>query len=127
MQFCAARFAVFLTEIWFRAARAHLLEDKIMSTTKEEGPAAEVAGNVQEIGKDLLNTAGAQIGVTAKELSDRAQQLYADFADVVRESTVERPFVALAIAAGAGFILGALYAANRSASDDNRGGWRDRD
>jgi ElaB/YqjD/DUF883 family membrane-anchored ribosome-binding protein len=98
-----------------------------MSMTKDEGQAAEVAGNVQEIGKNLLNTAGAQIGVTAKELSDRAQQLYADFADVVRESTVERPFAALAIAAGAGFILGALYAANRSASDDNRGGWRDRD
>jgi ElaB/YqjD/DUF883 family membrane-anchored ribosome-binding protein len=98
-----------------------------MEPTKQEGAAAEVAGEAQEAGKELLNTASAQIGATAKDLSSKAQQLYADFAEVVRESTVERPFAALAIAVGVGFILGALHGANRPAPDNDRGDWRNPD
>ncbi|WP_233849610.1 CsbD family protein [Paraburkholderia sp. HD33-4] len=96
-----------------------------METTKEEGPLREMAGNVQQAAGDLLGDVGAQVSGTAKELSGKAQQLYADFADVVRESTVERPFAALAIAAGVGFVLGALHAATRSRPNDIRHDWRD--
>ncbi|MFM0061019.1 CsbD family protein [Paraburkholderia phytofirmans] len=98
-----------------------------METTNGDKTVAEVASNVQAAGKDLLDTASAQIGGTAKELSGKAQQLCADFTDVVRESTVEKPFAALAIAAGVGFILGALHASSRSVADNNRGDWRERD
>jgi uncharacterized protein YjbJ (UPF0337 family) len=98
-----------------------------METTNGEGTAREAAGDVQQAAGELLADAGAKVSGTAKELSGKAQQLYADFADVVRESTVERPFAALAIAAGAGFILGALRAANRARRDDVRGDWRDRE
>ncbi|WP_168787703.1 CsbD family protein [Paraburkholderia aromaticivorans] len=98
-----------------------------METTKAEGTLREAAGDVKQAAGDLLDSAGAQVSGTAKELSGKAQQLYADFADVVRESTLERPFAALAIAAGLGFILGALRTANRSRSDNGRSDWRDRE
>ncbi|MFM0204097.1 CsbD family protein [Paraburkholderia fungorum] len=98
-----------------------------MESTKGEGTLREIAGDVQQAAGDLLGNAGAQVSGTAKELTGKAQQLYADFAEVVRESTVERPFAALAIAAGVGFILGALHAANRSGPDNDRGDRRDRE
>jgi uncharacterized protein YjbJ (UPF0337 family) len=97
-----------------------------METTKGEGTLREMAGDVQQAAGNLLGDASAQVSGTAKELSGKAQQLYADFTDVVRESTVERPFATLAIAAGVGFVLGALRAANRSRPDDVRDNWRDR-
>jgi uncharacterized protein YjbJ (UPF0337 family) len=98
-----------------------------METTKGEGTLREVAGDVQQAAGNLLDNAGAQVSGTARELGGKAQQLYADFADVVRESTVERPLAALTIAGGVGFILGALYAANRSRPDNVRSDWRDRE
>lgn len=98
-----------------------------METTKGEGALTEVAGDLQQAAGDVLGDTGEQISGKARELSGKAQQLYADFADVVRESTVEQPFTALAIAAGVGFILGALHAATRVRPDNYRGDWRDRD
>ena len=100
-----------------------------METTNGDRTVAEVASDVQTAGKDLLDTAGEQIGGTAKELSGKARQLCADFTDVVRESTVEKPFSALAIAAGIGFIFGALHASSRSVANNNNnsGNWRERD
>lgn len=98
-----------------------------METTKGEGTVSEAAGDLQEAAGDVLSDASEQVSGKAKELSGKAQQLYADFADVVRESTVEQPFTALAIAAGVGFILGALHAATRVGYGNGRGDWRDRD
>ncbi|WNC95448.1 CsbD family protein (plasmid) [Paraburkholderia sp. FT54] len=97
-----------------------------METTNIDGM-REAAGDVQRAAANLLNDGGAQIGAAASELGGKARQLYADFAEVVRESTVEKPVAALAIAAGVGFILGALHAANRSRSNQVRGDWRDRE
>jgi len=96
-----------------------------METTKGEGTLEDVAGDVQQATGDLLKETGAQVGATAKELSGKARQLYADFAEVVRESTLERPFAALAIAAGVGFILGALHTANRPGPRNSRNESRD--
>jgi uncharacterized protein YjbJ (UPF0337 family) len=98
-----------------------------METTKEEGKLREVTGDAQQAAGDLLGDAGAQVSGKAKELSGKAQQLYADFAQVVRDSTAERPFAALAIAAGVGFILGALRAGNRFGPTNVRGEWGDRE
>lgn len=98
-----------------------------METTKGEGALREAVGDVQQAAGDLLGDAGAQVSGKAKELSGKAQQLYTDLADVIRESTLERPFAALAIAAGVGFILGALRATNRARPDNGRSDWRDRE
>ncbi|MGF6998366.1 CsbD family protein [Paraburkholderia sp. GAS32] len=89
-----------------------------MESTKGEATLREAAGDVQQAVVDQLGNASAQVSGTAKELSGKARQLYADFAEVLREPTVERPFEALAIAAGVGFILGTLHAANRSRPDN---------
>jgi ElaB/YqjD/DUF883 family membrane-anchored ribosome-binding protein len=97
-----------------------------METTKDDETQRERAGDIQQAAGDLLGDVSAQVSDTAKELSGKAQQLYADFTDVVRESTVERPFAALAIAAGVGFVLGALHAATRSRPHDVRHDSRDR-
>jgi uncharacterized protein YjbJ (UPF0337 family) len=98
-----------------------------METTKGEGALREAVGDVQQAAGELLGDAGAQVSGKAKELSGKAQQLYADLADVVRETTVERPFAALAIAAGIGFVLGALRSASRARPDYSRDDWRDRE
>lgn len=98
-----------------------------METTKGEGVVKEVAGNVEQAAGDLLGDAGMQVSGAARELTGKTQQLYADFVEVVRDTTTERPFAALAIAAGVGFVLGALRAANRSRPDTSRSDWRDRD
>jgi ElaB/YqjD/DUF883 family membrane-anchored ribosome-binding protein len=85
-----------------------------MESTNGDDAVKQAAAGAQQAAGDLLAAAEAKAGATAKELGDRAQQLYGDFVNVVRESTLERPFSALAIAAGVGFMLGALHAANRS-------------
>lgn len=91
-----------------------------METTKLEGTLREAAGSVEETVGSVLGDTGTQMSGKAKELGGKAQQLYADFAEIVRESTTERPIAALAIAAGVGFILGALHAASRSKADYDR-------
>jgi ElaB/YqjD/DUF883 family membrane-anchored ribosome-binding protein len=98
-----------------------------MESTDGDDAVKQAAADVQHAVGDLLAAAEAKAGETAKEFGDRAQQLYGDFVNVVRESTLERPFSALAIAAGVGFILGALHAANRSRPVYIRAGERTRD
>ena len=87
-----------------------------METGKVEGAVKEIGGKVQEAAGEMLGDTGTQMAGTAREFSGKAQQVWADLTDVVRETTTERPFTALAIAAAAGFILGALRSA--SARDD---------
>ncbi|CAB3675868.1 CsbD family protein [Paraburkholderia rhynchosiae] len=82
-----------------------------METGKVEGVVNEMGGKVQQTAGEMLGDTGTQMAGTAREFSGKAQQVWADFTDVVRESTLERPFTALAIAAAAGFILGALRSA----------------
>lgn len=98
-----------------------------METTKVEGSLSEATSKVQEAAGDLLENAGTQISAKTRELGNKTQQLYTDFAGIVRESTVERPFAALAIAAGVGFLLGMLRTANRRRPDDSRRDWTNRD
>lgn len=88
-----------------------------MDTTGEEGALPEIAGDVKQAAGNLPGDPGTHIGGTAKELSRNSQQLYADCTELIRASVVERPFSALAIAAGVGFILGALHATSRRQPD----------
>lgn len=82
--------------------------------TTQEGPQAQGDDDAHGDGANVLQTAGAQATGEARELNQKARQLYADLLVVVRDSTVTRPFAALTVAAGVGFILGALRAVNRS-------------
>jgi ElaB/YqjD/DUF883 family membrane-anchored ribosome-binding protein len=94
-----------------------------MENTNGEGPVGDDVEKVQQATADLLKDAAAQAGESAKELSGKAQQLFADMAGVLRTSAAERPFAAIAIAAGVGFILGALHATTRrsaASGDDER-------
>nr|WKF60849.1 hypothetical protein HUO10_005371 [Paraburkholderia busanensis] len=97
-----------------------------METTKAEGTLQEAVGGAQRAAGDLLGDAATQISGSARELGGKAQQLYADFAEVVRESTSERPFAALAIAAAAGFVLGAIHASTRARPGGRNADWQDR-
>jgi ElaB/YqjD/DUF883 family membrane-anchored ribosome-binding protein len=102
-------------------APPHVPEEQTMEQTNGQPTLQADSGNAQQAAEDLLDDAGAQVTGKAKELSSKAQQLSADFAATLRASTVERPFSALAIAAGVGFILGALHAANRHRADYRTG------
>ena len=81
-----------------------------MDSDKVEGTVKEMVGKVQDAAGDLLGETGTQAAGKARELSGRAQQLYADTTDIVRNKTVDSPFTALAVAAGLGFLLGAIWA-----------------
>ncbi len=91
-----------------------------MGSTKTEGTLREAAGDVQRAAGELLGNAGAQVSGAAQELSGKAQQVYSDFAEGIRESTVQRPLLALAIAAGLGFIFGALRVTSGSRRSKGR-------
>jgi uncharacterized protein YjbJ (UPF0337 family) len=86
-----------------------------MDANKGEGVVKEIAGKVQDAAGGLMGDAGTQAAGKARELGGKAQQLYADTADIVRDKTVDSPFTALGIAAGIGFLLGAIWSAADSA------------
>lgn len=98
-----------------------------METTKPAGSLSEAAGKVQQAAGNFLDDAGTQVSAKASELGDKAQRLYTDFAGIVRESTVERPFTTLAMAVSVGFLLGTLRAANRPRADGSARNRKDRD
>jgi ElaB/YqjD/DUF883 family membrane-anchored ribosome-binding protein len=81
-----------------------------METSKSEGTLQQSAGHKEE----TLGDTGAQVSGKAKELSGKAQKLYGDVRGIARDSAAERPLMALGIAAGIGFVLGMLRAANRA-------------
>jgi uncharacterized protein YjbJ (UPF0337 family) len=103
-----------------RPRAAHKLKERSMETTNAEGTLREVSGHVQEAVGGLLGDTGAQLSGKAKELGGKAQKLSADFAEIVRDTTAERPLMALGIAAAVGFVLGMLRAANRPGPDSVR-------
>jgi uncharacterized protein YjbJ (UPF0337 family) len=88
-----------------------------METTHAEGTLREVSGKVEEAVGGLLGDTGAQVSGKAKELAGKAQKLSADLTDILRDTTAERPLMALGIAPGVGFVLGMLRAANRASPD----------
>jgi|GEM_PF-364969 len=81
-----------------------------MDSDKVEGKVTEIAGKLQNAAGDLLDETGAQAVGRARELGDKAQQLYADTTEILRNKTLDSPFTALAVSAGLGFLLGAIWA-----------------
>ncbi|KXV10678.1 hypothetical protein CR51_08645 [Caballeronia megalochromosomata] len=85
-----------------------------MDSDKAEGKVKEIAGKVQDAAGDVLGETGTQAVGKARELGGKAQLLYADTTEIVRNKTVDSPLSALAVAAGLGFLLGAIWATANS-------------
>lgn len=85
-----------------------------MDSNTAEGNVKEIAGKVQDAAGDLLDKTSTQAVGKARELGGKAQQLYADTTEIVRDKTVDSPLTALAVAAGLGFLLGAIWATANS-------------
>jgi ElaB/YqjD/DUF883 family membrane-anchored ribosome-binding protein len=82
-----------------------------MVSDKEEGVVKGIGGSVQDVADAVLGDTGNQAAVKARELGGKAQQLYSDATDVVRLKATDSPLTTLGVAAGLGFLLGAIWAA----------------
>jgi ElaB/YqjD/DUF883 family membrane-anchored ribosome-binding protein len=85
-----------------------------MDSNSAEGTVKEVAGKALNAARDPIGDTGNQTAEKVRQLSGKTQQLYADTAELVRNKTVESPFTTLAIAAGLGFLLSAIWATANS-------------
>ncbi|AMM23123.1 CsbD family protein [Variovorax sp. PAMC 28711] len=77
---------------------------------KAEGTLQNIAGRVQEAVGSATGDASTEAEGKTRQAAGKVQQAYGDVLNQVRESAVTHPVGTLAMAAGAGFILGALWA-----------------
>jgi uncharacterized protein YjbJ (UPF0337 family) len=80
-----------------------------VDSDKAEGVFQEISGKVQNAAGVVFGDAGTQAAGKARELGGKAQQLYVDAIDVVRNKATDSPLTALGIAAALGFLLGAIW------------------
>ncbi|RZL45105.1 MAG: CsbD family protein [Variovorax sp.] len=76
---------------------------------KTEGTLQNIAGRVQDAVGGATGDTSVQAEGKARQLAGKAQQTYGDVLNQVRESAVSNPVGTIAVAAGAGFVLGALF------------------
>lgn len=77
---------------------------------KVEGTLQKVAGRVQDTFGAASGDAGNQVEGKARQVAGKAQESYGDLLNQVRESAVSNPVATIAVVAGVGFLLGALWA-----------------
>lgn len=77
---------------------------------KAEGTVQNIAGRIQDAVGAATGDSSTQLEGKTRQLAGKAQQSYGDVLNQVRESAVTNPVATLAVVAGAGFILGALWA-----------------
>jgi uncharacterized protein YjbJ (UPF0337 family) len=77
---------------------------------KTEGTMQNIAGRMQDAFGAATGDAGTQLEGKARQAAGRAQQSYGDVLNQVRESAVANPAGTIAVVAGVGFLLGALWA-----------------
>lgn len=75
-----------------------------------EGTMKNIAGQVQETFGAATGDAGTELEGKARQAAGKAQQVYGDMLDTVRESTVTNPLGTIAAVAGVAFVLGAICA-----------------
>jgi uncharacterized protein YjbJ (UPF0337 family) len=85
-----------------------------METIKTEGVLHEAEGKVHGAIGAATGDSGAQVSGKAKELRGKAQQLCADTASVARNAMSDKPLGTLAVAVGAGVLIGALWSRNHT-------------
>jgi uncharacterized protein YjbJ (UPF0337 family) len=74
-----------------------------------EGTMQNIAGKVQDAFGAATGDAGTQAEGKARQVAGKAQAVYGDMLDTVRESAVTNPLGTMAMVAGVGFVLGALW------------------
>lgn len=82
----------------------------MVDTNKIEGTAEDTVGKLQDGMGGLLGDTATQAKGKAKQFAGQAQSYYGDTLDSVRDVTADQPLIAVAVATGLGFILGALIA-----------------
>lgn len=77
---------------------------------KAEGTVQNIAGKIQDAVGGATGDTGTQLEGKARQAAGKAQAAYGDALNQVRESAVTNPVATIAIVAGLGFVLGALWA-----------------
>ncbi len=77
---------------------------------KAEGTMQNIAGRIQDAVGGATGDTSTQLEGKTRQLAGKAQQSYGDVLNQVRESALTNPIGTLAVAAGAGFIIGAIWA-----------------
>ena len=75
-----------------------------------KGAAEDTVGKLQDGMGGLLGDTATQAKGKAKQFAGQAQGYYGDTLDTVRDVTSDQPLIAIAVATGLGFVLGALIA-----------------
>ena len=81
-----------------------------MDSNKVEGAAKEFVGRLQDGAGGLLGDTATQARGKVNQATGQAQQAYGDVLETVRDLAADQPLVAVAAAAGVGFVLGAIFA-----------------
>jgi len=76
---------------------------------KAEGVAQTVAGKIEEAAGAATEDSNLQARGRARRATGQVQQGYGEALDTVREVTSNSPITTLALAAGVGFVLGAVW------------------
>ena len=79
---------------------------------KAEGAVQNFAGKIQDAVGGATGDSSTQLEGKTRQLTGKAQQSYGEVLDQVRESAVTNPVATVAVVAGIGFVLGALWARN---------------
>ncbi|MFC0267594.1 CsbD family protein [Kushneria aurantia] len=79
-----------------------------MTDHRMEGEAQNVVGKAQQAYGDFADDKSMRTEGKLRSAAGQVQSQYGEVVDSAREFTVRQPVGALAIAAGVGFILGAL-------------------
>ena len=75
-----------------------------------DGGVNRVAGRVQDTVGAATGDAGLQVEGKVRQAAGKIQQGYGDVLESVRSQAESNPLLAVAIAAGVGFVLGAFWA-----------------
>jgi len=79
-----------------------------MNTDQIIGSAKDATGKVQDSFGAATGNADWQAEGKARQLEGKVQQQYGQAIDCARNMTADKPFTALAVAGGIGFVLGVL-------------------
>ena len=82
----------------------------MVDTNEAEGAVKDTVGKLQDGMGGVLGDTGMQAKGKAKQFAGQAQEYYGDTLDTVRDVASDQPRLALGVAVGVGFILGALIA-----------------
>lgn len=82
----------------------------MVDTNRIEGAAKDTVGKLQDGMGGLLGDSATQAKGKVKQVAGQAQGYYGDTLDSVRDATSDQPLIAIAVATGIGFVLGALIA-----------------